>query len=126
MSLKSPLGRVLGLGSAKDGAEHWWSQRISAVALAFLGLWFAAALISLDSYDYRTVRAFLEIPWNAVLTGLLLFTLLYHSHLGVQVVIEDYVHEEWIKVASLVAVKFAHVVAGALGIFAVLSVGFGA
>jgi len=126
MSLKSPLGRVLGLGSAKDGTAHWWSQRVSAVGLALLGLWFAAALIGLDTFSYRDVTAFVSDPLNAVLLSLFVATALYHSLLGVQVVIEDYVHGGGLKVASLLLIKFVHVLAGALGVFAILRVGFGA
>jgi len=126
MSLKSPLGRVLGLGSAKDGTSHWWSQRVSAAGLALLGLWFAGALAGMRGFDYASARALLGDPVNAVLMALLVATALYHSMLGVQVVIEDYVHQGAAKVAALVAVKFVHVLAGALGVFAVLRVGFGA
>ncbi|MDH3400778.1 MAG: succinate dehydrogenase, hydrophobic membrane anchor protein [Chromatiales bacterium] len=126
MSLKSPLGKVLGTGSAKNGTGHWWSQRVTAVGLVFLGLWFAAELICLDSFDYQSMTVFLSSPYNAVLLILLVGTLMYHSMLGVQVVIEDYVHHGSLKVVSLMLIKFAHVLAGALGVFSVLRVGFGA
>jgi succinate dehydrogenase / fumarate reductase membrane anchor subunit len=126
MSLKSPLGRVLGLGSAKDGTAHWWSQRVTAVGLALLGLWFAGALIGLDSFSYRDVTAFVSEPLNAVLLALFVGTALYHSLLGIQVVIEDYVHGAGLKVVSLLVIKFVHVLAAALGIFAIFRVGFGA
>lgn len=126
MSLKSPLGKVLGTGSAGNGTGHWWSQRVTAVGLVFLGLWFAAELICLESFDYQAMTAFLSSPYNAVLLVLLIGTLMYHSLLGVQVVIEDYVHHGGLKVASLMLIKFAHVLAGALGVFSVLRVGFGA
>ena len=126
MSLKSPLGKVLGAGSAKNGTGHWWSQRVTAVGLVFLGLWFAAELICLESFDYQSMAAFLSSPYNAVLLILLIGTLMYHSMLGVQVVIEDYVHHGSLKVVSLMLIKFAHVLAGALGVFSVLRVGFGA
>lgn len=126
MSLKSPLGKVLGTGSAKEGAAHWWGQRVTAVALVFLGLWFAVQLIGLESFDYQSMTAFLSSPLNAVLLALLVGTLLYHSMLGTQVVIEDYVHCGGLKVATLLLVKFAHVLAGALGVFSILRVGFGA
>ena len=126
MSLKSPLGKVLGSGSAKNGTGHWWSQRVTAVGLVFLGLWFAAELICLKSLDYQSMTAFLSSPLNAVLLVLLIGTLMYHSLLGIQVVIEDYVHHGGLKVVSLMLIKFAHVLAGALGVFSVLRVGFGA
>jgi len=126
MSLKSPLGKVLGNGSAKNGTGHWWSQRVTAVGLVVLGLWFAVELISLDSFDYQSMTVFLSSPYNAVLLILLVGTLMYHSMLGVQVVIEDYVHHGSLKVVSLMLIKFAHVLAGALGVFSVLRAGFGA
>ncbi len=126
MSLKSPLGKVLGTGSVKNGTGHWWSQRVTAVGLVFLGLWFAAELICLDSFDYQNMTVFLSSPYNAVLLILLVGTVMYHSMLGVQVVIEDYVHHGSLKVVSLMLIKFAHVLAGALGVFSVLRVGFGA
>jgi succinate dehydrogenase / fumarate reductase membrane anchor subunit len=126
MSLKSPLGRVLGLGSAKDGTAHWWSQRVTAVGLALLGLWFAGALIGLDSFSYRDVTAFVSDPLNAVLLALFVGTALYHSLLGIQVVIEDYVHGGGLKVVTLLVIKFVHVLAAALGIFAIFRVSFGA
>jgi succinate dehydrogenase / fumarate reductase membrane anchor subunit len=126
MSLKSPLGQVKGLGSAGDGTGHWWSQRVTAVALLILGLWFAAELICLDSYSYQSMTAFLSSSTNAVLLALLVAILMFHSLLGVQVVIEDYVHHGGLKVASLIVIKFAHVLAAALGVYSVLRVGFGA
>jgi succinate dehydrogenase / fumarate reductase membrane anchor subunit len=126
MSLKSPLGQVLGSGSAKDGTSHWWSQRITAIGLVILGLWFAAELICLDSLDYRGMTMFLASPFNAVMLTLLLLTMLYHSVLGLQVVIEDYVHQGGARIVTLILVKFAHVLAAALGVFSVLKVGFGA
>ncbi|MCJ7556555.1 MAG: succinate dehydrogenase, hydrophobic membrane anchor protein [Gammaproteobacteria bacterium] len=126
MSLKSPLGQVLGLGSARDGTGHWWSQRVTALALLILGLWFAAELICLESFSYQSMTSFLSSSVNAVLLVLLVLTVFFHSMLGVQVVIEDYVHHSGLKVVVLVLIKFAHVLAAALGVYSVLRVGFGA
>jgi succinate dehydrogenase / fumarate reductase membrane anchor subunit len=89
MSLKTPLGRVLGLGSAKEGTDHWWAQRVSAVALIILGSWFVFSVLRLESLTYLDVIRFIGVPLNAVLLSLLSLTLAYHSYLGVQVVIED-------------------------------------
>ena len=126
MSLRSPLGRVLGLGTAKDGTDHWWGQRVSGVAMVLLGLWFAISLATLPSFDYADVTAFAsELP-NPVLLILLCITMAYHSYLGVQVVIEDYVHSHGLKVASLVLSRFAHVFFAAVGVFAILKLGIGA
>ncbi len=123
MSLRSPLGRVVGLGSAKGGTGHWWAQRVSAAALVLLGLWFSGSLAGLSSYSHATFAAFVAEPLNSVLLSLLSVTLAYHSYLGVQVVIEDYVHGESLKVVSLIASRFAHVFVAILSLYAVLRTG---
>jgi len=125
MSLRTPLGRVMGLGSAKDGTAHWWAQRLSAMALALLGLWFVGSLAGLDSADYATARTFVAEPLNTVLLSLLFVTMSYHSYLGVQVVIEDYVHAAALKVATLVVSRFAHVLVAAIAVYAILRIGLG-
>ena len=125
MSLRSPLGRVLGLGSARAGSSHWWSQRVSAVALIPLTLWFVIELLALGSADHATVHAFLARPFNGFLCILLVVALSYHSYLGTNVIVEDYVRTPATKIASLLALKFAHIVAGAAAVFAVLSIVFG-
>lgn len=126
MSLRSPLGRVLGHGSAKEGTDHWWLQRVTAVALALLGVWFLLSTAGLGGFEQAAVRAWIAAPWNSVLLILLGLTLAYHSKLGLQVVIEDYVHGPFLKVVSLVANKFFHVVVATAATFAVLRIAFGA
>lgn len=126
MSLRSPIGRVLGLGAAKEGVGHWWSQRVTSVALVILGLWFLSALLRLDDLSYPFVVAWLERPVNAVLMALLVATAVYHSQLGVQVVVEDYVAGHGTKIVTMLLLKFVHVALGALGIFAILKIAFGA
>ena len=126
MSLRSPLGKVLGLGTAKDGTEHWWAQRLSAVALAFLGIWFVVAMLRLPGFEQAVVVAFVSAPLNSILMALLCATLAYHSYLGVQVVLEDYVHSPGLKVVSLVASRFAHIFVAVASIYAVLKMGLGA
>jgi|TARA_B110000116_G_C16456076_1_gene411576 succinate dehydrogenase / fumarate reductase, membrane anchor subunit len=126
MSLVSPLNKALGLGSAKEGAEHWWVQRLSAVALIPLGLWFAVALAGMEDMTYRSVIEFIRHPVNSILLILALITLTYHSQLGVQVVVEDYVHSSTLKVITIVVVSFAHILVAVAGIFAVLKVALGA
>jgi succinate dehydrogenase / fumarate reductase membrane anchor subunit len=126
MSLRSPLGRVLGLGTAKDGTSHWWGQRVSGIALAFLGLWFVIGLIMMPGYSYPEAVTFIsELP-NPVLLMLLIVTMAYHSYLGVQVVIEDYIHGHGLKIASLVISRFAHILLAVVGLFAILRLGIGA
>jgi succinate dehydrogenase / fumarate reductase membrane anchor subunit len=119
------MSRVLGLGSAKEGAGHWWDQRVSAVALVVLGVWFLFSIVTLPDLSYATVVAFAGTPWRAVLIALFVAASAWHSALGVQVVIEDYVHAPVAKVVLLVGVKLAHVVAGAAGVVAALKLGFG-
>ena len=124
MSLRSPLGRALGLGSAKDGIGHWWAQRVSAVALVPLTLWFLFAMLALPALEYSVVHAWLARPMNAVLTVLLLAALGQHAHLGLAVVVEDYVHSPGLKILTLMLLRFAFVLTGAAGVFAVLHVAF--
>ena len=102
------------------------SQRISAVGLAILGLWFVWSMFTLESFAYLEVVRFIAAPWNTVLLALLGLTLAYHSYLGVQVVIEDYVHAAGLKSASLIASRFAHILAGVAAVFAVLRIGLSA
>ena len=125
MSLRSPVGRVLGLGSAKDGTGHWWAQRVSAVALIPLTLWFLSSLLALPALDYATVRAWLSVPLSGLLAVLLVAVLTYHSYLGTTVVIEDYVHAAGSKILSLLLLRFLYVLVGGAGIFAILHVAFG-
>ena len=126
MSLRTPLGRVLGLGSAKDGTEHWWAQRVSAAALVLLGLWFAVALTGLPLGDHGAVVGFIGAPLNAVLLILLAATLAYHSFLGVQVVIEDYVHAHGAKVLLLTLSRFVHILLAVASVYAILRIGIAA
>ncbi len=124
MSLRSPLGRVLGLGTAKEGAAHWWSQRVTAVGLVLLGIWFIASLACLGTFEYEAVIRWIAGPCNATLLSIFIGTLVYHSQLGMQVVIEDYVHGA-LKTAAIVLSNFAHVLVGVLGVVSVLRIAFG-
>jgi succinate dehydrogenase / fumarate reductase membrane anchor subunit len=125
MSLRSPLGRVLGLGSAKDGTGHWWAQRVSAVALIPLTLWFMMSLLALPALDYATVRAWLSVPLSGLLAVVLVVVLTYHSYLGTTVVIEDYVHAAGTRLLSLLLLRFLYVLIGGACLFAILHVSFG-
>jgi succinate dehydrogenase / fumarate reductase membrane anchor subunit len=122
--LRSPLGRVMGLGSAKEGVAHWWAQRLTAVALIPLVLWFVIALIGLTGARRAAVVAWLHAPLPAIATVLMLVAMFYHMALGVQAVIEDYVHNEGSKITLLVLNKFVAYALAAAGIFAVLRIAF--
>jgi succinate dehydrogenase / fumarate reductase membrane anchor subunit len=125
MSLRSPLGKVLGMGSAKDGTAHWWAQRVSAVALIPLTLWFVFSLLTLPAFDYETVRTWLSVPFSGFLAVLLVAVLAYHSYLGTIVIVEDYVTAAGMKVLTLLLLRFLYVLCGGAGIFAILRVVFG-
>jgi succinate dehydrogenase / fumarate reductase membrane anchor subunit len=124
MSLRSPLGRVLGKGSAKDGVHHWWVQRLTSVALIPLSVWFVISLLTLPSLDHGTVHTWVAQSWTSLLLVLFIAVSVWHSKLGVQVVIEDYVHGG-LKTVSLIFSTFAHTLVAAAAIFAVLKVAFG-
>jgi len=126
MSLRSPLGQVLGQGSAKDGTAHFWGQRVSGVGLLLLGLWFACSLSTMPGFSHADALAFIGAPLNSVLLLLLVITLAYHSYLGVQVVIEDYVHSHGLKLASLIISRFVHSFLAVAALFAVIKIGLGA
>ena len=125
MSLASPLSRVRGLGSARSGTHHWWQQRLTAVALVPLGLWFIQAILGIDIVDHAAVERWLREPLTVVLMILLLASLLHHAQLGVQVVIEDYVEPEWQKIACIILVKFLAVLSGLAAVVAVLFIALG-
>ena len=126
MSLRNPLATAKGLGSAKTGTSHWWAQRVSALALIPLSLWFAVSVLQLVHADYVVVINWLHAPWTAVLLSLFLFTVFYHAYLGLQVVVEDYVHMEWLKITMLLIIKFICILFAAAGIFTALRIAFGA
>jgi succinate dehydrogenase membrane anchor subunit len=126
MGILTPMNRVLGLGAAKDGVEHWWRQRLTAVALMVLGLWLAGSFLAFGDFSFLAVAGWLRAPLNSVLLILTLLALAYHSQLGVQAVIEDYVHGRGAKLASLVVATFAHFVMAIAGVFSVLKIAFGA
>ncbi len=123
MSMQSPLGRVLGYGAAKNGVHHWWVQRLTSIALIPLTVWFVAALFTLPALDYITVVNWVAHGWTPLLLVLFISVAAWHSQLGVQVVVEDYVHGS-AKTLSLILSTFAHMLVAAAAIFAVLRVAF--
>ena len=124
MSLRSDLGKVRGLGSAKEGVAHWWAQRLTAIALVPLVLWFVAGIAGMAGADLAAVRGWIANPVTAVLLVLLIGTAFHHAQLGLQVVIEDYVHSEGCKLAGIILIKFLAVALAAAGIFSVLKIAF--
>ena len=122
--MRSPLGRALGLGSAKDGAERWWLERVTAIALVPLTVWFAASIVGHMGSDYVTLIAWLRTPIATVLMVLLLIGLFYHMALGLRVVIEDYVHSG-LKVPALLGIRFGCFALAVAGILATLRIAFG-
>jgi len=125
MSMRSPLGQARGLGSAKDGTHHFWVQRISAVALVPLSLWFVFSVARLAGGDFFMVRHWVHAPSVAITLVLFIAAALYHSALGIQVVIEDYVGNEGAKIVGLLLNKFLHAIVAVSAIFAVLKVALG-
>ncbi len=123
--LRTPLSRARGLGSARQGVHHWWAQRITAVALIPLVTWFAISLIMLSGADYAVVRAWIGSPVVMVLLTLTIVIGLHHGQLGMQEVVEDYVHGEGMKLALIVLLRFTAVFFGLAAIVAILRIGFG-
>ena len=122
MTLRSPLGRVRGLGAAKDGTAHWWAQRITAAALVPLALWFVASVAAMAGAGHAAVLAWAANPIVAILLILLVIATFHHAQLGMQTVIEDYVHHEGTKVVILVLVKLAAFALGVAAVFAVVRI----
>ena len=125
MRMESPLGRVRGLGSARSGAHHWWLERLTSVSTLLLFIWFVISLIRLPALDHETIVEWLASPIAAVPMLLLIVSTFWHLKLGLQVVIEDYVHEEGSKLFSILLLNFFTIAAGALAFFAVLKIAFG-
>jgi succinate dehydrogenase / fumarate reductase membrane anchor subunit len=121
-SMRSDLKRVRGLGTAKEGVAHWWAQRMTAVALVPLTIWFVVQIVGLASASHATVVDWVASPIPAVLLVLLIVATFHHAQLGLQVVIEDYVHSESWKLALIIFCKGAAIVLGLLSLFAVLRI----
>jgi succinate dehydrogenase / fumarate reductase membrane anchor subunit len=125
MSDGTELGKVRGLGAAKEGTHHWIVQRMTAVSNLLLGLWLFASLLLLPSLDHWAVTGWLAQPFVAIPMILFLVSVFSHLRLGLQVLIEDYVHDEGLKFTSLMLVNFYAIAGGVFGIFCVARIGFG-
>ena len=125
MSMETPLGRVRGLGSAKSGLDHWWHQRLTALALIPLTVWFAVSLIVIASGTYQQATDWIKDPIVAGLMILMLAAGYYHLKLGMQVIIEDYIHSEWLKITSLVVMTFWCIALSLASIMAVVWIWLG-
>ncbi|MGH8218048.1 MAG: succinate dehydrogenase, hydrophobic membrane anchor protein [Steroidobacteraceae bacterium] len=122
---RSALGQVRGLGSAKEGVAHWWSQRLTSVALIVLGCWFVVSLLALPGFDYATLVRWMRSGWTALPLILFAAVAAWHSQLGVRVIIEDYVEDVGAKTLALALCSFIHVVIGVASVLAVLKIALG-
>ena len=125
MSLRTPISKVKGLGAAKEGAHHWWHQRLTAIALIPLVLWFSFSVALMAVGDYASVTAWIASPLTTVLLLLFIVVGFYHGYLGLQVVIEDYISSEPLKIALLISIALLALLFATLGVVSVLKISFG-
>jgi len=125
MDMRTPLSRANHLGSAHEGTHHWWWQRMTGLALVPLLLWLVGSLVAMTGADYATMQAWVAQPGVTLGLIALLIALFYHAQLGLQVILEDYVHAEGLKLAALIAVRAACFLLGLLGVISVLRIAFG-
>ena len=125
MGTGTSIGRVRGLGSAKEGTHHWWNQRVTAGSNLLLMLWLLLSLARLPGYDYATLRLWLSSAWAAVPLALLVVSVFWHFRLGLQVLIEDYAHAEN-RVVLLVLLNFFTIGLGGIALFSIVRIALGA
>ena len=125
MRYETPIARVRGLGSARSGAHHWWLERLTSVSTLILFVWLIVSLLRLPSLGHESVTLWLSSPLAAVPMLLLIVSTFWHLKLGLQIVVEDYVHEEGLRLFSVVLVNFFAIAGAALAAFAVLKIAFG-
>lgn len=124
MNYRTPLAKARGLGSAKVGTHHWWAQRVTAVALIPLSLWFVAAAAHLPGAGYEEIVAWITSPWNTILLIAWIIAAYYHAALGIQVIVEDYIHTDWVKISGILAMKLFFAFLALASLFAIFRVVF--
>jgi succinate dehydrogenase / fumarate reductase, membrane anchor subunit len=124
-NMRDPLATARGLGSAKDGVNHWWMQRVTAIALLVLAPWFIYFAVGLIGADHYTVRATIAEPLNATFLVSFIIAMCWHARLGLQVVVEDYIHG-WQEIALQLFIKFAYAIAAIAAIIAIGRIVFSA
>lgn len=125
MNFRTPLSHARGLGSARQGSHHWWRQRVSAVALIPLSLWLAVAVARLPTTSAESVIGWMGEPWNATLLLSFIWAGFFHTMLGLQTIVEDYVHSDWLKIIGIVAIKLIIGFLTLAGSLAILMIAFG-
>lgn len=125
MNFRSPRSQAIGLGSAKHGFSHWWWQRVTAIALIPLSLWFVYSILCLMGGGYEQASTWLSSPLNATLMLVFIFAMLFHAQTGLQVVIEDYVHAKWVNLTMLLSVKFIAVILAVMATISIFKVALG-
>ncbi|MCF6215058.1 MAG: succinate dehydrogenase, hydrophobic membrane anchor protein [Emcibacter sp.] len=122
MSFNTPISKVRGLGSARNGTHHWWMQKIAAVALVPLTVWFVASVVQMTKADYFTVISWLSSPIPAILMLIYIVIAIYHLRLGLQAIVEDYIHSEGMKVGLQFSILFGCTIIAVASIFSVLKI----
>lgn len=124
MNYRTPLSRARGLGSAREGLHDWWRQRVTAVALVPLSVWFAFCVALLPSASYADVVAWINVPWNTLLLLSFIFIVFYHTLLGLQSLVEDYVHLDWLKLVGILSIKLTFAFLALAAVYSTLRIVF--
>jgi succinate dehydrogenase / fumarate reductase membrane anchor subunit len=121
-SAQTPLHKVQGMGSSHSGTGHFWHERLTSVALIPLSLWFLYVMLGLSDTSEVTALQFLAHPWNAILMGAFVCFSLWHAYLGLQVVVDDYVHTAGMKIFLMLVIRFGVIAIGATSLFAIVRI----
>ncbi len=123
--LRSPLAKAKGLGASGEGSHHFWLQRITALALIPLVLWFCFSIALLPEASYNTITLWLQSPFNAIMMALLVIVSFQHAHLGIQVILEDYIHDHGKRFIAVTFVKFLSYIMMVAGLYAIIKITLG-